>query len=83
MKIKHLAKQITEKRIHDKDEINQIIKKSNIINTKSDKIIFLKEYAENYPYPGKYINEELLECASPTKEFSDLVIWLAKKISIF
>ena len=45
MKIKQLAKQVTEKRIHEKDEINQIIKKSNLINTKSDKIIFLKEYA--------------------------------------
>ncbi len=79
MKIKHLAKQVTEKRIHEKDEINQIIKKSNLINTKSDKIIFLKEYAENYPYPGEYINEQLLECASPTREFSDFIIWLAKK----
>jgi len=79
MKIKQLAKQVTEKRIHEKDEINQIIKKSNLINTKSDKIIFLKEYAENYPYPGLYINDEILDCAIPKKEFSDFIIWLIKK----
>lgn len=78
-KIKQLAQKIANERMYEKDEINERIRKSNLVKTKADKIIFLKEYVKNYPYPGNYINEELLGCASPTKEFLDFIIWLAKK----
>ena len=57
----------------------RLSKKSNLINTKSDKIIFLKEYAKNDRYSRSYINDEILDCAIPKKEFSDFIIWLIKK----
>ena len=79
MKIKQLAQQIASKRIHEDKEINDRIDKSNLIKTKPEKIIFLKEYAKRYPYPNNYINNELLSCATPTKKFSDFIIWLVKK----
>ena len=79
MKIKQLARQIAVERIYEDKEINERINKSDLIKTESDRIIFLKEYAEQYPYPGKYINNELLKCATPTKEFSDFIVWLVKK----
>ena len=79
MKIRQLAQQIASKRIHEDKEINDQINKSNLIKTKPEKIIFLKEYANQYPFPNNYINNELLSCATPTKEFSDFIIWLVKK----
>ena len=79
MKIKQLAQQIASERIHEYKEINDRIDKSNLIEIESDKIIFLKEYANQYPYPNNYINNELLSCATPTKGFSDFIIWLVKK----
>ena len=79
MKIRQLAQQIASELIHEYKEINDRIDKSNLIKTKPEKIIFLKEYAKQYPFPNNYINNELLSCATPTKKFSDFIIWLVKK----
>ena len=79
LKIKELAEQIASERIYKDEEINDRINKSNLIKTKSDRITFLKEYARKYHYPGNYIPNELLKCASPTKEFSDFIVCLATK----
>ena len=76
--VKKLVKDILEKRIIDNDKINEYIKDSSLIKTKSDKILFLKEYVRKFPYPGLYVANEFLKCASLTKEYSKFIIWLIK-----
>lgn len=79
--IKNLVKDILEKRIIDNDKINEFVKDSNLIKTKSDKIVFLKEYVKQLPYPTLYVADEFLKCASLTKEYSQFIIWLIRKNS--
>lgn len=79
--LKKLVKEIFENRIIDNDKINKYVKDSNLVKTKSDKIIFLREYVKKSPYPGLYVMDEFLECASLTKEYSRFIIWLIKKNS--
>lgn len=79
--IKKLAKDILEKRIMDNDKINEYVKDSNLIKTKSDKIVFLKECVKKLPHLGFYVADEFLKCASLTKEYSQFVIWLIRKNS--
>jgi len=79
--LKKLAKEVVDKRIIDTNKINKYVKDSNKVKTKSDKIIFLKEYVKKSPYPGLYVQDEFLKCASLTKEYSQFIIWLVKKDS--
>lgn len=76
--IKNLVKKIEEKRIIDNNEINNYVEKSNLIKTKSDQIIFLKEYTKIFPYPGLYVGKEFLKCATLTKKYADFLVWLVK-----
>ena len=79
--MKKLVKDILEKGITDNDKINEYIKDSNLIKTKSDKIVFFKEYVKKSPRPGLYVTDEFLKCASLTKKYSQFVIWLIKENS--
>ena len=79
--IKKLVKDILEKRIRDNDKINEYVKDSNLIKTKSDKIVFLKECVKQLPYPRLYVANEFLKCASLTKEYSQFIIWMIRKNS--
>ena len=76
--IKNLVKEIKEKRIIDNNKINNYVLKSNIIKTKSDQIVFLKEYVKIIPYPSLYVGTEFLKCASLTKEYADFLVLLVK-----
>ena len=77
--IKNLVKEITEKRIIDNDKINNYIEKSNLVKTKFDKMLFLKEYAKIIPYPGLYVGKEFLKCSTLTKKYANFLVWLVKK----
>ena len=79
--IKKLVKDILEKRIRGNDKINEYVKDSNLIKTKSDKIVFLKECVKQLPYPRLYVANEFLKCASLTKEYSQFIIWLIRENS--
>lgn len=79
--LEKLAKEVVDKRIIDTNKINKYVKDSNKIKTKSDKIIFLKEYVKKSPYPGLYVQDEFLKCASLTKKYSQFITWLVKKDS--
>jgi len=77
--LEKLAKEVVDKRIIDTNKINKYVKDSNNVKTKSDKIIFLKEYVKKSPYPGLYVQDEFLKCASLTKKYSQFITWLVKK----
>ena len=79
--MKKLVKDILKKRIRDNHKINEYIKDSNLVKTKSDRIIFLKECVKKLPYPGLYVANEFLKCASLTKEYSQFIIWLIREKS--
>ena len=77
--IKNLVKEIIEKRIIDNNEIKDYVEKSNLIKTKSDQIIFLKNYSRLSPFPGLYVGKEFLKCATLTKKYTNFLVWLTKK----
>ena len=78
IKIKKLVHEINEKRIIDNDKIKNCLKTSQIIETKSNMIIFLQEYAKINPYPGSYVRQEFLKCAALTKKYVNFIIAIVK-----
>ena len=76
--IKNLVNEIVKVGTLNNNKINDYVTKSNLVKTKSEQIIFLKEFVKKHPYPKLYVDDEFLKCASTTKEYSKFIVWLIK-----
>ena len=81
-KWKQLIEELKEERKIDAEEINEYLKQSKKIKTKSDKINFLKEYVKTFPRPKAYVQKYFFEYANPSKKFVEFLVFTITETSV-